>query len=352
MSTQKILLMTSLCAVCILLLYLLSPILFPFITGIVLAYLSNSFLLKIQAFKIHRTFSVLVMFIVFFILSIILALIVTPVFVKQIKLLIHQLPEGLLWFQTQLNTILMSFGISDHLLNLQDLSKKLTLDWADNVDLFKFLKESLKSSSYTLIHWMINLILTPVVAFYLMRDWDDIIQRLKALFPEKIMLKITQVATECDIVLSGFIKGQLSVMMVVAILYSLGLSIVGLQFALLIGVTAGLLSIIPYLGFFAGLVLALLAGSAQFVEWSSFISILIVFFIGHLIEGMILAPLLIGDRIGLHPVVVIFAILAGGQLLGITGVLLALPLAAILKVLLTHLHKDYQNSRLYNLTLS
>ena len=161
---------------------------------------------------------------------------------------------------------------------------------------------------------------------------------------ERLVIKL---AKQCDEVLAEFLRGQLLVMLALAVLYSVGLWIVGLEFFLLIGMLAGLVSFVPYLGFIVGIGVAGIAGFMQFHDIIHLVYILIVFGVGQIIEGMVLSPLLVGDRIGLHPVAVIFAVMAGGQLFGIVGVLVALPVAAVIVVLLRHVHERYLESNLY-----
>jgi len=206
---------------------------------------------------------------------------------------------------------------------------------------------SLGSSGMTLLHWVTNLMLIPVLTFYLLRDWDDLVARIHEMLPRPIEATVARLARESDQVLGAFLRGQLSVMLALGVIYSVGLSLIGLDFALLIGMLAGLLSFVPYMGFVVGLLSAGFAVLMQTHEVLQLVPVLIVFGVGQLIEGMVLTPWLVGDRIGLHPVAVIFAVLAGGQLFGFIGVLLALPVAAVLAVVVRHAHERYRTSNLY-----
>ena len=205
----------------------------------------------------------------------------------------------------------------------------------------------LTRSGQLLITWVAYLTLIPVVTFYLLRDWDILVGKVNDLIPRPYEKLLGKLAKQCDEVLAEFLRGQLLLMMVQAVIYTIGLWIVGLEFALLIGMLAGLVSFVPYLGFIVGFGVAGVAGFMQFHDIIHLVYILIVFGIGQVIEGMVLSPLLVGDRIGLHPVAVIFAVMAGGQLFGIVGVLLALPVAAIIVVLFRHVHERYLESNLY-----
>jgi predicted PurR-regulated permease PerM len=194
------------------------------------------------------------------------------------------------------------------------------------------------------------LALIPVVTFYLLLDWDDLLKRLHDLIPRRMEPRISLMARECDEVLAAFLRGQLMVMVALGIVYAIGLQVVGLKLALMIGLLAGLGSIIPYFGFAIGIVSATAAALVQFGNFNAVLMVWAVFAVGQAIEGWVLQPYLVGDKIGLHPVAVIFAIMAGGQLFGFVGMLLALPVAAVIMVLLRHAHEHYQQSRLYQTT--
>ena len=203
------------------------------------------------------------------------------------------------------------------------------------------------NSGFVLVAFVANLVLVPVVTFYLLRDWDVLVARVGTLIPRAYYGKIRELAQECHEILGAFIRGQLLVMLALGILYSVGLMLIGVRLGLLIGMLAGLASIVPYMGFVVGIVAALIAAFIQFHDVMHIVLVLVVFGIGQMIEGMVLTPLLVGDRIGLHPVAVIFAILAGGQLFGFIGILIALPVAAVIMVLLRHIHDFYKGSSLY-----
>jgi predicted PurR-regulated permease PerM len=184
--------------------------------------------------------------------------------------------------------------------------------------------------------------------FYLLRDWNRIVKRIDDLLPRRWLPRVRAIAKEIDKVLAEFLRGQLLVMGVLAVYYSVGLTLAGLQFALPIGILTGLLVFIPYVGFGMGLILGVLAALLQWSGWSGFLAVLAVYGIGQLLENYVLVPFLVGDRIGLHPLAVIFALLAFGQLFGFAGVLLALPVSAALLVGLRHLRQTYLTSDLYH----
>jgi len=196
--------------------------------------------------------------------------------------------------------------------------------------------------------WLMNLVLIPVVTFYLLRDWDLLIKGIRGLLPRKIEPRVEQLAVEINEVLGAFVRGQLLVMFALGVIYTAGLWLIGLDLAFIIGMGAGLLSVVPYLGTVVGLLAAVLAAIFQFQDLFHTVMVLLVFGAGQMLEGMVLTPKLVGDRIGLHPVAVIFAVLAGGQLFGFLGILLALPVASALNVLVRHLRDKYTKSTLYH----
>jgi predicted PurR-regulated permease PerM len=204
------------------------------------------------------------------------------------------------------------------------------------------------SSGLAIAAWLANLVLIPVVLFYLLRDWDIMLAKIHHLLPREVESKILALTKECDEVLGAFIKGQLMVMLALGIVYSVGLWLVGLDLALLLGMLAGIASIVPYMGFIVGIVAAAIATMVQFNDPTILLWVTLVFMLGQVLEGMVLTPLLVGDKIGLHPVAVIFSIMAGGQLFGFIGILIALPVAAVIMVFLRHIHFGYKQSALYD----
>ena len=196
--------------------------------------------------------------------------------------------------------------------------------------------------------WIANLVLIPLVTFYLLRDWQVLMNRLAELVPRQAAPVVFRMARDCDRVLGAFLRGQLSVMLALAVVYTLGLWLVGLDLALLIGAIAGLVSFVPYLGFIIGIFAAGIAAIVQFQDVTHLIPVVAVFGVGQLLESFVFTPFLIGDRVGLHPLAVIFAVMAGGQLFGFTGILLALPAAAVIMVLLRYAHERYLRSGAYS----
>jgi len=330
------------------LLYLLSPILMPFIIGALLAYLGDPLVDRLEKTRLSRTLSVCVVFTIMILLGLLLLLIILPQLERQITGLVTRLPQFISWTQEnilpRLSTLL---GLEPGALDLGVIKEAFTNNMKDISGIMGRMLVKLTQSGQLVLVWFAYLTLIPVVTFYLLRDWDVLVGKVHDLIPRPYEKLASKLARQCDEVLAEFMRGQFLVMLAQAILYTIGLWIVGLEFFLLIGMLAGLVSFVPYLGFIVGIGVASVAGFMQFHDIIHLIYILIVFGVGQAIEGMLLSPLLVGDRIGLHPVAVIFAVMAGGQLFGFVGVLVALPVAAVIVVLLRHIHESYLESSLY-----
>jgi predicted PurR-regulated permease PerM len=329
------------------LLYLLAPILTPFLAAAILAYLGDPLVSRLTRLHLPRLLSVIIVFLLLFFLIICVILLLIPLVEKQIIVLTEVIPNAVYWIQNMIIPWLSThFGVQETI-NISTLKSTLAANWTKASGAATWLMEKVLRSGFAIVALMTNLILIPVVTFYLLRDWDKVIEGVRSLIPRRIEPTAVKLVKDCDSVLSAFFRGQLLVMLSLGIIYSVGLSIVGLQIGLMIGLLAGLMSIVPYLGFIIGIVTASIAAYIQFGTMSALLFVWLVFMIGQLIESMFLTPNLIGDRIGLHPVAVIFAILAGGSLFGFFGVLLALPVAAVIMVLIRFLNQRYRHSQLY-----
>lgn len=333
------------------LLYLLAPVLTPFMVSALFAYLGDPLVERIDIWqpRLSRTWAVITAFGVFFILLVLALFFLLPALLRQIDNLVTYLPRYLDWVQTTFMPWLQTtFGIDATVFNLNSLRANL-INYVDEIrGVATGVLGSISKSSVMLLKWIANLLLIPVVTFYLLRDWNILVANIRDLLPRRIEPLVVKLAQEADEVLGAFLLGQFIVMLALGAIYSSGLLIIGLHFALLIGMLAGLVSFVPYLGFIVGIAVAGVAAILQFQDIWHVIPVIVVFGIGQLIEGMVLTPLLVGDRIGLHPVAVIFAVMAGGHLFGFLGVLLALPVAAVVMVLLRHTHDKYLKSALYD----
>lgn len=312
--------------------YLLAPMLTPFVMSALLAYLANPFVKRLQTkFHIPHLLSVTLIFAFVFCILVALILMLIPVVQKQIAALANVLPQIATWLQmTAIPWITEYVDIN---------ALKTTL--SANVSKSAWIFGTVIKSSYTVIGIMVNLVLIPVVTFYLLRDWDKILKNIRDVLPKSVKPTILKFAKACDDVLSAFFRGQLLVMVALSFIYSIGLTLIGLKVGFTIGLIGGLLSLVPYLGSIFILVAASLAALVQYGTWQPILWVVAVFLIGQAIEGYILVPYLIGEKIGLHPVAVIFAVIAGGTLFGFFGVLLALPVAAVIVVLLRFVKERY-----------
>jgi predicted PurR-regulated permease PerM len=321
------------------LLYLLVPVLTPFLIAALLAYLFSPLVTRLESVRVPRTLSVLLLFVLLGVLFVLLGLWLVPRVQLQLGAFAAKLPGYLDTLQQRLLPGLQALlGAQAGLLDFEVLKQQLLAHWQEVGQATGELLATLTRSGMRVAGWLVNLVLIPVVTFYLLRDWNRLVARVHALFPEALRPRVVHLARETDAVLGAFLHGQLLVMLALGTIYSAGLWLVGLDLALPIGLTAGLVSFVPYLGFIVGLAAAGLAAFFQFSDPWMLAWVAAVFGVGQALDGMLITPTLVGERIGLHPVAVIFAVLAGGQLFGFFGVLLALPTAAVIVVWLRHLH--------------
>jgi len=334
-------------AVLIALLYFLSPILAPFLFAAILAYISNPLVSWLERHRVRRALGAVLVMLLLAGLLLLLLLILLPLFIKEVRLLSERLPG----FLTQLNDNLVPWIKARFGVELQfDLAalKKVIGDNLQGADgLGMKLLASLRIGGLAVLGFVVTLLLVPVVLFYLLRDWNALLAQINELLPRRWHPQLTGVAAEIDAVLAEFLRGQIAVMVLMSVLYVLGLWLAGLEFALPIGIITGMLVFLPYVGMLTGLLLATVVALMQSPSVSGVVPVWIVFGIGQTLEGTLVTPFLVGKRIGLHPVAVIFALLAFGQIFGFFGVLLALPASAALLVGLRHLGAQYRNSSLY-----
>lgn len=320
--------------------YLLTPVLTPFVAAALLAYIGDPLADRLERLRMPRTLAVVFVFILTFLFIALMIVLLGPLVRSQVNALIDAIP-GLV---TQLENVW-----------LPKLAAFTDLDLSADVGVGPFLAKysemagswgakvlmSVGKSGGALATAVMSLFLIPILTFYLLRDWDLVVAHLAALIPDSQQDTILQLARETDEVLGAFLRGQILVMLALATIYSIGLGIVGVNFALAIGVVAGIVSFVPYLGLVFGIGLASLTVLAEPNPLLMLLGIVIVFVAAQLVEGTFLTPKLVGDRIGLHPVIVIFAVAAGGQLFGFFGILLALPAAAVLSVLVRFAFNRY-----------
>jgi predicted PurR-regulated permease PerM len=336
-----------------LLLLSLGPVLTPFIAASILAYALNPGVdwlasWRIGKFRFPRSLAVTIMMLLLFAAILALVLVVAPVLQSETTLLQEQIPNFLVKINTQLGPRLKEFGINVQLdgAGIKNIASQYLSSSGDEI--WRAVLSSAKVGGIAVLGWAATFVLIPVVLFYLLLDWHPLLARLKNGVPRCWVGKVTGFALEVDSLLSQYLRGQLTVMLVLAAYYATSLTLCGLDVALPVGLITGLLVFIPYLGFGLGLILALIAAALQFDGSHGLIMVAIVYGFGQFLEGFFLTPRLVGERIGLHPLAVIFALLAFGQVFGFIGVLLALPASAIVMVAIKHVRRQYLNSSFYN----
>jgi len=323
------------------LLYLLAPILTPFFLAALLAYVANPLVVQLTRLRLPRALAVVVVFVLLIALFVVLLIYLVPMIQRQVINFAHNVPRYLDWVQGDLLPRLEESLGQPLPVDFADLRGIIVTNWQEIAEFVRTALGNVVASGFRIGLWLVNLLLVPVVTFYLLLDWDKVLQNTLRLFPPEARATVARLAAETDQVLASFLRGQLLVMLVLAVVHSAGLMIIGLDLALPIGILAGLVSFVPFMGFIVGLAAAGIAAYLQFQEPIALLWVFLVFLAANLLEGYVLAPRLVGRRIGLHPVAVIFAVLAGGTLFGFLGVLLALPAAAALKVWLRYLHGSY-----------
>jgi len=330
------------------LIWLLSPVLMPFAVAAMLAYLGDPLANRLQRLGMSRAWAASVVFLVLLLALVGVLLLLIPLISRQIENLIENLPRYSQWAQqTAWPWLQQKLHLDPRMFDSDQLLAALKAHIGSIGDIATSVLGKVSRSGVGVVLWMTNLVLIPVVAFYLLRDWHRLVGTIDRMLPRSIEPTIAHLAHESDKVLGAFVRGQLLVMLALGIFYGAGLSLVGLSVGLLIGIVAGLLSFVPYLGFIVGFGAAIIAVLVQYGDWSHVLMICGVFAVGQLLEGYVLVPRLVGGKIGLHPVAVIFAVLAGGYLFGFLGVLLALPAASVIVVLLRYLLERYRLSELY-----
>jgi predicted PurR-regulated permease PerM len=337
----------------VLLLFALGPVLTPFIAAAILAYALNGgvdFLdqRRIGRLPVPRALAVALVMLLFLSAVTALVLIVVPVLQTEIPLLLAQIPAFLVRIDKVLSPRLQEMGIRIKL-DGSGIRAILTQQFASSGDeIWTTVLSSARIGGTRVLGWLATLILIPVALFYLLLDWHKILERVTGVVPRRWVVQTVGMAHEVNVLLAQYLRGQLLVMLVLAAYYSMALTIARFEVALPVGILTGLLVFIPYLGFGLGLVLALIAAVLQFPDWSGVIAVAVIYGAGQVLEGFFLTPRLVGERIGLNPLAVIFALLAFGQLFGFVGVLLALPASAVLMVAFRHLRHHYLRSSFYN----
>lgn len=329
------------------LLWVLGPVLTPFVVAAVLAYALHPAVEALAARRVPRLLAVVLVEALAIVALLALVLLLVPVIAKELPLLREQIPLLADRVNRTLSPWLAQFGIH---VALDSASIKAFVLKTLDANLEEWLGHVLSSARIggsMLLALVGNAVLMPVVLFYLLADWPDLVAKVQALIPPRLRERVLGFLDECDGVLGQYLRGQLMVMGVLALYYSVALGLAGFDLALPVGVFTGLAIFIPYLGFGLGLALALLSGVLQFASWYGVAAVAVIYGLGQLGESLVLTPRLVGERIGLNPLAVIFALLAFGHLFGFIGVLIALPVSAVLLVALRRAQAAYLGSRLF-----
>lgn len=328
-------------------LWLVRPILLPFVAGFILAYFLDPVVVRLAAWHMPRGLGSLCVLALFVLVVVLLVLLLSPLIQNQVGALIDSLPHIMEALRDRFLPRLSDWlrRLSPHdVEKIQQAAGSYAgtaAVWAGDV-----LKKVI-TSGLALFDIAALLIVTPVVAFYLLRDWPNVTHTVESLVPRKYHKLARQAVEDIDRALSGFIRGQALVCLSLGLIYGLGLTLVGLKYGATVGIVAGVLSFIPYVGSSFGLIVSMILAFVQFDDPLSIGLTLAVFLTGQALEGYVLTPRLVGGRVGLHPVWILFALFAGGSLLGFAGVLIAVPTAAVFGVLIRLAIRHYKDSRLY-----
>ena len=335
-------------------LYLLKPVVLPFIAAFLVAYLFSPLVDKLHRIGLPRWLSIGIVFIGIGVIVTLAIWYVVPLVWQQLIYARDSIPAGIHWLNyTFLPWVSQTFNVEAMEIDTEQISK-VVMEYIQtnySADSIQSMVLRVAQSGLNFIQIGGVVVLIPIIAFYFLLDWDRMLESLRRLIPRHYEKTTLGIVGECHNVLGAFVKGQFLVMFLLGVVYAVGLQLIGLEVGLIIGMVAGLASIIPYLGFGVGIIAAVIATLFQFgIDWTHLALVIIVFMIGQAIEGYILQPFLLGDKIGLSPVAVVFAVLAGAQLAGFLGMLIALPVAAVIVVLLRHARECYEKSRLYDLS--
>jgi predicted PurR-regulated permease PerM len=330
------------------LIYLLSDILLPFVAGMILAYLLDPVADFLERHRFPRWVAAGLITLLATTVVISALLLLVPLLQSQIVDFADRLPNYIELLREKAVALLAAVQSQVTPEEMASIREKIggaagpnALAWIGN------LVTKVWGGGVALLNLLSLLVITPIVMFYLLRDWDGVVETIENWVPRQLAPVVREKTIEIDDVLSGFLRGQFTVCLLLGVLYAIGLSVVGLDFGLIIGFVTGLISFVPYFGMLIGFALGLGVAIAQFSEWQPIAMVAGVFVVGQFLEGNFITPKLVGDRIGLHPAWIMFALLAGGALFGFTGILIAVPMAAVVGVLGRFSIQQYKLSEAY-----
>ena len=327
--------------------YVLRSVLLPFVAGIIIGYLLDPLVDKFTKLKMNRTVATILVLVLVALILIPALILIINVIDSQLGIFISAVPNYVTALVKKFEPVLTDLKTMFPSLDAEKIREYMKDNMANNLKLLGKVLRGLVSGGMAIVNLLSLLLITPVVAFYMLRDWDKFIEKVQSLLPRKSKKSIEQQAKEIDRTLAGFIRGQLSVCVILGSFYAIGLHLVGLDLGLLVGFLAGIISFIPYVGTISGFVVSMALAFAQFNSFPQIAAVAVVFMVGQFLEGNFLTPKLVGDNVGLHPVWVMFALLAGGVLLGFLGLMIAVPVAAIIGVLIRHAIINYKKSNIY-----
>jgi predicted PurR-regulated permease PerM len=328
--------------------YLLSPILLPFVAGFVIAYFLDPAVHRLERWHVRRSFGAAIVLLLFVVAVLVVLSLLVPLVELQAAELVQRVPALVGAARERMEQLM---HLAEQKLAPEDVARLRDMLGSGLADIASWavrLVQSVLTSSVALANLLSLVFVTPIVAFFLLRDWPRIVSKVDAWLPRQHLATIREQARLVDATLAGFVRGQLLVCLGTGVYYAAALTLIHLDFGLIIGVLAGILTFIPYVGFATGFVLAMGLALLQFGTLSGMLSVFVVFAVGQVLEGNVLAPKLVGERVHLHPVWVIFALLAFGSVLGFAGVLIALPAAAVAGVLVRFGLGRYLLSPLYD----
>jgi predicted PurR-regulated permease PerM len=330
------------------LLWLFNPVLFPFLAGLAIAYFLEPAVAALEKRGVRRWFGALIVLFGFLFVVALIFILVWPLLNEQVGALISALPEYTARLREQylpwVKDWLSRFSPED----VEKFRDAATQSTSEAVGLVGQTVKSIGSIGFALIDAVALSILTPVTAFYVLRDWKVLTKVIDQLIPRSSYAVIREQMSEINRTLSGFMRGQAMVCVILGVYYSVGLSLTGLQYGASIGIIAGILTMIPYVGTTFGWIASIVLASVQFSgDWQHIGMVIAVFGIGNILEPYVLTPRLVGDRVGLHPVWILFALISGIKLMGFTGALIAVPSAAVIGVLVRFGIRQYKSSAIY-----
>jgi predicted PurR-regulated permease PerM len=330
------------------LVYLLRDVLLPFVAGFAVAYILDPVVARLTRLRLGRGAASAIAIALFFLIAIGLLLMTLPIVQAQITTFAQRLPSYIERLRTVIEPAFEAFRDQVGSQDMGDLSKLVGSYAAQAIGWLGALLAGVLSGGAAIANAISLLFITPIVAFYLLRDWHKVMAKIDLWLPRTEAASIRARLREIDKTLDGFARGQALVCIILALFYAVGLTLARLDFSILVGVFAGLASFIPFLGALGGGALAIGLALIQFPTWGPVIAVAGIFVLGQVIEGYLLTPRLVGDRVGLHPVWIIFALMAGGALFGFLGLLLAVPMAAAIGVLARYAAERYLASGFYH----